>query len=664
MKDILFVQLPPPRFSFEEPPTNIPLAAGFLASALRASRPASWLPEVLPAEITDIFADHGLASRIVELRPAALGLTLYLWNVQRSLFLAANVKRRAPGTRIVIGGPEVTPDNEWVLSHPAVDAGIFGEGESRIGALLDALMGEQNPGDIPGSFFKDRRGLHVNRELAAPWDLGACPYPYLDRTIGPSRDGTLFLETVRGCPFRCRYCYYHKTFDRVRSHPRGSVYSVLELAYSEESAVREIYLMDPTFNARPDYRELLRLMAVRRSNRDVALHAELRAEALNKDDVNLMKEAGLKSAEVGLQTVNPAALRAAGRSGDPELTARGVHFLKAEGIEVTTGIILGLPEDTPEGFSHTLEWLKQNAAYSTVLPFVLSVLPGTDFRARAASLGLNYDPRPPYYVRSTRTFPEEEFQPALLQCERKFDIELDAIPRPSLVDRGPAVVPDPAATRYLSKWIVDPQSTDAWRQVLPAVTEKATDPFTIWFRDSYSRESVVEIIRNFSQKNPHTVLNIVWDSGGPPPADLLESILDVAADPHLFLNRTYAPLYSEGTVVTPDFTVILPDPRDPAQRKEIARHIRHLASPVWESADPLPQLDSGHSGPLLLSCSLPSDDESFFHRLEAQFAEDSREVMFRDQLLQEAWDRRTGRFASTDPYPERILVTGPVAALS
>jgi hypothetical protein len=367
---------------------------------------------------------------------------------------------------------------------------------------------------------------------------------------------------------------------------------------------------------------------------------------------------------VGLQTVNSAALRAAGRSGDPELTARGVHLLKAEGIEVTTGIILGLPEDTPEGFSRTLEWLKQNAAYTTVHPFMLSVLPGTDFRAGAASLGLNYDPRPPYYVRSTRTFPEEEFRPALLQCERRFDMELDAIPRPSLVDRGPAVASDPATARYLSKWIVDPQSTAAWRRVLPAVTEKATDPFTIWFRGSCPREGVVEIIRNFAQRNPHAVLNIVWDCGAPPPADLLESVLDAAADPHLFLNRAYAPLYSEGAVVTPDFTVILPDPPDPAQRGEIVRHISHLACPVWESVDLLLLLDWGHPGPFLLSCALPSDEESFFDRLEAQFAEDSREVMFRDQLLQEAWDRRTGRFASTDPYPERILVTGPIVARS
>jgi hypothetical protein len=660
MKEILFVQLPPPRFSFEEPPVNIPLAAGFLASALGSCGSGSWSPGILGTETADVFADEGLALQIAELRPAALGLTLYLWNVQRSLFLAANVKRLSPGTLVVIGGPEVTRDNEWVLSHPAVDGGVFGEGESRIAAILDALTGKVDPRDIPGSFFKDARGLHVNGAREAPWDPGACPYPYLDGTVGPARDGTLFLETVRGCPFRCRYCYYRKTFDGVRTHPRESVEAVLDFAYAEDSPVREIYLMDPTFNARPDYRDLLGSMSKRRSNKDVALHAELRADVLNGDAVRLMKDAGLKSAEVGLQSFNPTALRAAGRSGDPDSTARGARLLKSEGVEVTTGIILGLPEDTPEGFSRTLSRLKGSQAYSTVQPFILSVLPGTDFRARAECLGLDYDPRPPYYVRSTRTFPAEGFQTALFECERIFDMELDHIPPPSLVDRGPAVVSDPQAARRLSKWIVSPRAEAAWRRVLPSVTKKATDPFTIWFRDPGPSDAAVEIIRDFVMKNPHTVLNVVWDFGEPPPADLLERVLDAAADPYLYVNRAYAPLYSEGAVVTPDFSVILPDPGDPALREEITRRIIHLARPVWETADMIPPLDAGPPGPFLVDPSPPAEEESFFRRVEARFSEDPRAIMFRDQRVQEIWDRRSGRFGAADPYRETILVTGPV----
>ena len=232
MKSALFLQLPPPRFSFEEPPTNIPLAAGFVLAALEASGPQSIRAEILGPEITDVFADQGLAGKVADTRPAVVALTLYVWNVERSLFLASNIKRRLPSTQILVGGPEVTPDNKWVLEHPAVDAGVFGEGESRIAPLLEALGDRRQPLGIPGIFFKDSLGLHVNEASPGTWNLESCPYPYLDARIGPSRDGTLFLETVRGCPFRCRYCYYHKSFRDVRPHPSASIEKVLDLAYA------------------------------------------------------------------------------------------------------------------------------------------------------------------------------------------------------------------------------------------------------------------------------------------------------------------------------------------------------------------------------------------------------------------------------------------------
>jgi hypothetical protein len=160
---------------------------------------------------------------------------------------------------------------------------------------------------------------------------------------------------------------------------------------------------------------------------------------------------------------------------DPDKVSRGVGWLKEEDIDVTTGIILGLPGDTPGGFSGTLEWLKRTRAYSVVHPFVLSVLPGTDFRAQATDLGLQYDPRPPYYVRSTQTFPEAEFRPALLRCEQMFDMELDYIPPPSLVDTGPGLLTALDGAEYVSKWIVYPEHAE-WERALAGVIQKATDP--------------------------------------------------------------------------------------------------------------------------------------------------------------------------------------------
>ncbi len=658
----LFLQLPPPRFRFEDPPSNIPLAAGFLSAALDECPSRSAGAEILEPDVVDVLADEGLAQEIARRRPAALGMSLYLWNAQRSLFLASNMKKLNPGTLVLVGGPEVTPDNEWVLEHPAVDGGIFGEGESRIAMVLAALLQGQGGEAIPGTFFKRDGRVMANREAPEPWPLDRCDYPYIGGRIGPSRDGTIFLETVRGCAFKCRYCYYHKAFSGIRPHSRTSVAAVLDMAYSTESRIREIYLMDPTFNARRGFRELLAEMAARRARKDVAIHTELRGDFLRADDVALLKEAGLASAEVGLQSTNPAALRAAGRHGKSERVAHGVSLLKQAGIKVTTGIILGLPEDTPEGFRSTLDWLKRTQAYSEIQPFVLSVLPGTDFRACAPALGLAHDRRPPYYVHSTPTFPEDELRHALEEFESVLDVELDRIPLPSLVDRGPIVVFDPEDCPYVSKWIVDPGRASDPDRLLPRLLPRVTDPFTLWFRGTCAEEVIGRILAQFTFRNPHAVLHMVWEFVRPPRVTFLEDMIQSAANPSLYVNRSYAPLIGPDEAVSPVLTVVFPDPGEDGVREALLAEYGHCAEIVWDIGS-APHFRSRPSPvPLLVSATrsgIGNRLNDLFRELERICGDDPEQILFRDWALQQEWNLTVRQADTGSQREERILVKGP-----
>jgi hypothetical protein len=617
---------------------------------------------VLDPAITDILADEGLVARILEQQPDVVAMTLYVWNSQRSLFLASNLKRRSPGLLVLVGGPEVTPDNQWVLEHPAVDAGVFGEGESRIASMLELMLGASKA-QPPGTFRKTHGTLLINDDTSQPWDLAGAPYPYLDRAIAPSWDGTLFLETVRGCPFQCRYCYYHKTFAGVRMHPAHSIRSVLDMAYSPESGVREIYLMDPTFNAIRGFRTLLKEFRRYRSQKDVALHTELRADLLTRSDAELLRDAGLRSAEVGLQTINRDALREAGRTGDPEKVAKGVEFLKEAGIEVITGIILGLPKDSAEGFAATLAWLKKTDAYSVVHPFVLSILPGTDFRTRASILGLTYEPRPPYYVRSTPTFTRDSIQAALLQCEDVFDMEMDHIPLPSMVDHGPEIIGGPDQADYISKWILDPSKEGSWRALLDPVISRATDPFTFWFRGSSSgraEEATVKILTEFCSRNPHAILHVVTEFSKPPRSSFFHRALEVAADPGLFINRSYNPLVGEGEVVSVNFTLIVSDPGDPDRRKAIADEYARFGNVVWNVTRPSRRGIADLPIPVLISWPMSEDPEAraeWFDELHRLAGDGAYEILFRSSSLQRAWERHVLGKEPAARLKEQILAT-------
>jgi hypothetical protein len=103
------MQLPVPRPAAYAATGNVPLAAGCLGVAARIHGLGDALAlDVLRPEATDALGDARLADLVARDEPDFLGLSLYLWNGERSLHLAREVKRRSPWTIVLIGGPEVS----------------------------------------------------------------------------------------------------------------------------------------------------------------------------------------------------------------------------------------------------------------------------------------------------------------------------------------------------------------------------------------------------------------------------------------------------------------------------------------------------------------------------------------------------------------------------
>lgn len=137
MLHVLLIQLPVP----SSPQLNTPLAAGYLKAYAAARGLLDRVQiDLLPRALADHAGDAALVAAIVARRPDVLGLSLYTWNSERSLAVARRVKALLPGLLVVAGGPEVQPDNPWVLEHPALDVAVVGEGEQTFVELLEALL--------------------------------------------------------------------------------------------------------------------------------------------------------------------------------------------------------------------------------------------------------------------------------------------------------------------------------------------------------------------------------------------------------------------------------------------------------------------------------------------------------------------------------------------
>jgi radical SAM superfamily enzyme YgiQ (UPF0313 family) len=180
-----------------------------------------------------------------------VGLSLYLWNSERSLHLAREVKRRSPRTTVLIGGPEVGPDNPFVLGQEGWDVAVTGEAEDTFCATMERLIDGRGAAGLPNVA---PRGLPFGPPANANFPLTQYPSPYLEGLVPVDPDRSTYVETVRGCRSHCTFCFY----------PRSS--SVLRVLDVERSArliatvrdrgAREVSFLDPTFNHRPELEPL------------------------------------------------------------------------------------------------------------------------------------------------------------------------------------------------------------------------------------------------------------------------------------------------------------------------------------------------------------------------------------------------------------------------
>ena len=95
-----------------------------------------------------------ILSRIMQGGYDMVAFSCYIWNIERTMKLAENIKKISPQTMILLGGPEVTYDADMVIKkNPFVDFVIAGEGEKAISDLADIMLqAEDSAGEISRAF--------------------------------------------------------------------------------------------------------------------------------------------------------------------------------------------------------------------------------------------------------------------------------------------------------------------------------------------------------------------------------------------------------------------------------------------------------------------------------------------------------------------------------
>jgi hypothetical protein len=512
VKRLLLLQLPQPENAVGAARENIPLAAAYLRRALRCSPEGRFWRVIRHPRGADAWDDRSLADWIVRARPDAIAATLYVWNVERTLDLLRRVRTRLPAVRVAVGGPEVAPGHPFLFRAGVVDAAATGEGEPAFPKILSAFRSGRRPA-IPWVGW--RHGERRFRWSRGPEAGGPGPLllpPPADPSCRPDTAGMAYLETGRGCALKCTFCCYNQRRRRPVYLCAGEV--LRRVAVLLARGARDIRVIDPTFNANPDFEEIVHGLAALNRGRKARFFAELRGDTVTRGQARILARANFAEIEIGVQSRDAGVLRAIRRPPGLDALDAGVGFLSRAGIRLTLDVMAGLPGQTRTDVRRSVRWAASvRGARVQVLHTLL--LPGTELRDNARRLGLEAQALPPYRVLATRQMPAADLAAAELEA-RRITGEVPDIPTRRFVG---ADLPDLFAERVVVDVATWRGAAVPGREVRRAVVMAGDDLFA-------GRDTVLGVMRRAMADEPHALWQFVVSPRCEEPLDLIEAMTE------------------------------------------------------------------------------------------------------------------------------------------
>lgn len=300
-------------------PSVYPVGLACLAAALPAHTVACFDPNVAADPLGE------LASRIADFRPDAVGVSLRnidSTNTRLSVsylppFAAVlETVRRAFAGPLIVGGSGFSMFAEAVMArYPAIDYGVYLEGERTFAALLAALAG--SAGDVAAvpSVYRREGGAVLFSGPSAKADFTALPAP--DFTALPLAPYTAVpwgvgVETKRGCAFSCLYCPYG--FLNGRHYRRKAPDRVAEeLLGLQAQGLTHFTFLDSVFNAPADHAAAV-MEAMIACGLTMPWSAWFTERGLTRDFLELASRAGCQTVIFSPDAYGDKALAALGKA--------------------------------------------------------------------------------------------------------------------------------------------------------------------------------------------------------------------------------------------------------------------------------------------------------------------------------------------------------------
>ena len=328
-----------------------------------------------------------IVERLLALEPRIIGFGVYIWNIVETTQVVALLKQVRPDIQIVLGGPEVSHEQDQQAIIRDADYVISGPGDVSFAKLCQAILFGPKP------LQKRVAGEQV------PLAQLQLPYPlYSDRDLAHR---LVYVEASRGCPFKCEFCL--SSLDKT-SLPFPLDAFLQELEHLYQRGARTFKFVDRTFNLNIKTSLQILDFFLQRLTADLFVHFEVIPDHLPDKLKQAIAQfpAGTLQLEIGIQTFNPEVQALISRKQDNAKTEANLRWLREHSqAHIHADLIAGLPGETLESFATGFDRLLALGPQEIQLG-ILKRLRGTPLARHTEAFEMRYNPLPPYNILRNR----------------------------------------------------------------------------------------------------------------------------------------------------------------------------------------------------------------------------------------------------------------------
>jgi len=332
--------------------------------------------------------------------PDVLGLSNYSWNSLLSERIANIAKLKNPKVVTIQGGPNFPHDTEqqleFLTKRPNTDFHIMFEGEASFSNLLNRVLkdcrNEQELFDAPvdGCVFihpDKRKGLVKGSKPPRIQFLDDIPSPYLNGMLDNFFDGRLspFIETNRGCPFKCSYCHTgNDYFQKIHMFSLERIKAELEYIGTRAKKQKNtiLHIADVNFGMFPRDRQICEIIVD--MQRKYKWPSVICGSTGKNNKERIIEATSILGDShnfgMSVQSMNKKVLNNINRSNIKLETYTAINeYLRNAGRRTGTEFIVGLPGETKESFTKGVREIIDSGV-DRVTIYTLMMLYGTKFK--------------------------------------------------------------------------------------------------------------------------------------------------------------------------------------------------------------------------------------------------------------------------------------------